>query len=71
MRTHEKDLNVTEEELNAQLTEYVEYYGMESIEAGFTDEEIDSIKNSMMNMKVLDYIIENANVTIADETVAQ
>lgn len=68
---NEKDLNVTEEELNAQLTEYVEYYGMESIEAGFTDEEIDSIKNSMMNMKVLDYIIENANVTIADETVAQ
>lgn len=68
---NEKDLNVTEEELNAQLTEYVEYYGMESIEAGFTDEEIDSIKNSMMNMKVLDYIIENANVTMVDDTTAQ
>ncbi len=68
---NEKDLNVTEEELNAQLTEYVKVYGLGSIEEGFTEAEIDSIKNSMMNMKVLDYIIENANVTIVGETVTQ
>lgn len=72
---NEKDLNVTEEELNTQLEEYAAYYGYASVEEGFTDAEVDSIKNTLMNMKVLDYIIANANVTLveatADDTVTE
>lgn len=69
---NEKDLNITDEELETQLQSYVNYYGYESIEAGFTEAEKESIRNSMMNMKVLDYLIENANVTMkaADDTEA-
>ena len=62
---NEKDLNVTEEELNEQMEAYANYYGYASVEEGFTAEEIDSIKNTMMNLKVLDHIIANANVTFA------
>ncbi len=65
---NEKGLNITEDELNAQLQEYVDYYGFESIEAGFTEADKDSIKNSMMNMKVLDYLIDNANVTMVSSS---
>ena len=32
----------------------------------FTEDEIDAIKNTMMNLKVVDYIIENASVTIKE-----
>lgn len=72
---NEKDLNITEEELNEQMEAYAAYYGYETVEGNFTDEEIDSIKNTLMNIKVLDYIIENANVTFAevaaDDTVTE
>lgn len=72
---NEKDMNVTEDELNAQLEEYAAYYGYTSVEEAFTDEEADSIRNTMMNMKVVDYIIANANVTVletaADDTVTE
>lgn len=70
---NEKDLNVTEEELNEQLEAYAGYYGV-TAEDGFTEEEIDAIKNTMMNLKVVDYIMENANVTIkeaSEETVTE
>ena len=70
---NEKDLNVTEDELNEQLELYASYYGV-TVEEGFTEEEIDAIKNTMMNLKVVDYIIENANVTIkeaSEETVTE
>ena len=62
---NEKDLNVTEAELDEQLESYASYYGI-SVEDGFTDAEIDAIKNTMMNLKVVDYIIENASVTIKE-----
>ena len=65
---NEKDLKVTEEELDTQMESYAAYYGFASVEEGFTEEEIDSIKNTMMNIKVLDYIIANANVTIKEAT---
>ncbi len=65
---NEKGLNITEEELNEQMESYAAYYGYSSVEEGFTEEDIDSIKNTMMNLKVLDYIIENANVTFAEVT---
>lgn len=65
---NEKDLNITEEELNEQLESYATYYGYETVEGNFTDEEVDSIKNTLMNIKVLDYIIANANVTFAETT---
>ncbi len=72
---NEKDLNVTEEELNAELDAYAVHYGYETAEGNFTDEEVDSIKNTLMNIKVLDYIIEEANVTFtaatADDIVAE
>ena len=63
---NEKDLNVTEEELNEQLESYANYYGFESVETGFTEEDKDSIKNTMMNLKVIDYIIANADVTFKE-----
>ncbi len=63
-----KDLNVTDEELDKQMNDYAAYYGYASVEEGFTEEDIDSIKNTMMNLKVLDYIIENANVTFKEVT---
>jgi len=69
---NEKDLNITEDELNEQLDVYASYYGITAEE--FTEEDIDAIKNTMMNLKVVDYIIENANVTIkeaTDETVTE
>ena len=62
-----------EEELNEQLEAYAGYYGV-TAEDGFTEEEIDAIKNTMMNLKVVDYIMENANVTIkeaSEETVTE
>ena len=62
---NEKDLNVTEAELDEQLESYASYYGI-SVEDGFTDAEIDAIKNTMMNLKVVNYIIENASVTIKE-----
>ena len=65
---NEKDLKVTEEELDTQMESYAAYYGFASVEEGFTEEEIDSIKNTMMNIKVLDYIIANVNVTIKEAT---
>ena len=65
---NEKDLNITQEELDAQMESYAAYYGFASVEEGFSEEEIDSIKNTMMNIKVLEYIIENANVTFAEAT---
>ena len=65
---NEKDLNVTEEELNKQLEEYAAYYGFASVEEGFTDEDIDAIRNTMMNLKVVDYIMENANVSFKEVT---
>lgn len=65
---NEKDLNVTEEELNAELDAYAVHYGYETAEGNFTDEEVDSIKNTLMNIKVLDYIIEEANVTFTEVT---
>lgn len=65
---NEKDLNVTEEELDQQMNDYAAYYGYASVEEGFSEEDIDSIKNTMMNLKVLDYIIENANVTFKEVT---
>lgn len=71
---NEKDLNVTEEELDAQMESYASYYGYASVEEGFSEEDIDSIKNTMMNLKVIDYIIANANVTFkeaADDTVTE
>lgn len=68
---NEKDLNVTEEELNEQMEMYASYYGYDSVEEGFTEEDIDSIKNTMMNLKVLDYIKENANVTFVDPVEAE
>ena len=72
---NEKDLNVTEDELNTQLQDYAAYYGYETAEGAFSDAEIDSIKNTLMNIKVLDYIIANANVTFAevsaDDTVTE
>lgn len=64
---NEKDLNITEAELDEQLKEYAVYYGYETVEGNFTDEEVESIKNTLMNIKVLDYIIEKANVTFAAE----
>lgn len=69
---NEKGLNVTEEELDVQLDSYALYNGYASKEE-LTTEEIESIKNTLMNLKVVDYVIENAKVTIAntDGTVAE
>ena len=65
---NEKDMNITQEELDEQLNEYAAYYGYETTEGNFSEEEVESIKNTLMNIKVLDYIIENANVTFAEAT---
>ena len=71
---NEKDLNIGQEELDTKLDEYVTYYGLESKD-DLDDEEVESIKNTLMNIKVLDYIIDNANVTFkeasADEAVTE
>lgn len=68
---NEKDLNITDDELTEQLQAYVDYYGYESIDAGFTTSEKESIRNSMMNMKILDYLIDNANVTMKPAETAE
>ncbi len=74
---NEKDLNVTEEELTKELTAYAEYYGYASVDEGFTEADKDSIKNSLMTLKVMEYIVDNANVTevevedTVDETVTE
>ena len=71
---NENGLSVTEEELDKELEAYAQYYGYETAEGNFSDEEVDSIKNTLMNLKVVDYIIKNANVTFkeaADETVTE
>lgn len=67
---NEKGLNITETELNEQLEASAAYYGYETVEGNFTEQEIDSIKNTLMNIKVLDEIVAKANVTIKtqDET---
>ena len=61
------DLNISDEELEAKLAEYVIYYGLESRES-ISDDEADSIRNTLMNTKVLEYIVENANVTFKEAT---
>ena len=66
---NEKGISVTEEELDKELEAYAKYYGYETAEGNFSDEEVDSIKNTLMNLKVVDYIIENANVTIKETVV--
>ena len=65
---NEKNLNITDEELDEQMENYAAYYGYASVEEGFTEADIDSIKNTMMNLKVLDHIIANAKVTFATTT---
>ena len=71
---NEKDLNLTKEELNEKLDEYAVYYGLESREE-LDAKEVESVRNTLMNIKVLDYIMANANVTFkaaqADETVTE
>lgn len=71
---NEKDLNISAAELDSKLDEYVLYYGLTSKD-DISAEEVESIKNTLMNIKVLDYIIENANVTFRevtdDETVTE
>lgn len=64
---NEKDLNVTEDELKEQLEVYALYYGYASADE-LPAEEIESIKNTMMNLKVLDHIIANATVTFTEAT---
>ncbi len=63
---NEKDLNVTEEELNEQLESYAIYNGYTSVDE-LTTEEVESLKNTLMNLKVIDYVIANANVTFAEK----
>lgn len=71
---NEKGLNVTEEELNEQLDTYVLYNGYTSKD-DLTTEEVESLKNTLMNLNVIDYVVKNANVTFveatADDTVTE
>ena len=62
---NEKGLNVTEEELNEQIDTYVLYQGYTSKD-DLTTEEVESLKNTLMNLKVIDYVMENANVTFKE-----
>ncbi len=61
---NEKGLNVTEEELNAELLEYAAYYGYDNIDEAFSKEEVESITQTLMNVKVMEHIMDNANVTM-------
>lgn len=69
---NKEGLKVTDDELTTQLQSYVDYYGYESIDASFDQEAKESIRNSMMSSNVLQYLVDNAVVTIqepdADDT---
>lgn len=55
-----EDLNVTDEELDAQLQQYVEDYGLSSIEELLGDTDKEDYRDFFMFDKVIEYLIENA-----------
>lgn len=55
-----ENLNVTEEELDEKLMEYVKEYGLSSIEELLGDTDKDDYKDFFMFEKVVDFLIDNA-----------
>ena len=59
-------LTVTDEEIDTLVEEYVEYYGIDSVEAFYEYSSKDDIRLEILLEKVIEFMRENAKIVDAE-----